>query len=66
MSFCVLLGRVALVGDVEGKAHVVFPKSSLIVVDVLAGVSKNLIQELETRFPTHGIMDAFGIRYPQY
>jgi len=43
-----------------------FPKSSLIVVDALARASKTLIQELETRFPTCGIMDAFGIIYPQY
>jgi hypothetical protein len=35
-------------------------------VDVLAGATETLIQELETRFPTHGVMDAFGIVYPQY
>ncbi len=35
-------------------------------VDALVGVAETLIQELETRFPTHGVMDAFGIVYPQY
>jgi hypothetical protein len=25
-----------------------------------------LIQELETRFPTHGVMDILGIVYPLY
>jgi len=27
----------------------------------LIGVGKNLIQELEIRFPTHGVMDVLGI-----
>jgi hypothetical protein len=35
-------------------------------VDVLVGVIKTLIQELETRFLAHGVMDALGIVYPQY
>ncbi len=50
----------------KARLQVLFPKSSLIVVDVLARVSKILIQDLKTRFPIHGIMDAFGIMYPQY
>jgi hypothetical protein len=33
-------------------------------VDALAGVVETLIQELETRFPTHGVMDVLGIVYP--
>ncbi len=32
----------------------------------LAGAIKTLIQELETRLPTHGLMDALRIVYPQY
>jgi hypothetical protein len=50
----------------KARLQVLFLKNSLIVVDALARASKTLIQELETRFPTHGIMDAFGIIYPQY
>ncbi len=52
-------------GMLKARIQVLFPKSSLIVVDTLVRASKTLIQELETRFPTHGIMDAFGIIYPQ-
>jgi hypothetical protein len=33
-------------------------------VDVLAEVIETLIQELEIRFPTHGVMDALAIMYP--
>jgi hypothetical protein len=33
-------------------------------VDALVEVVKTLIQELEIRFPTHGVMDALGIVYP--
>ncbi len=33
-------------------------------VDALAEVVETLIQELETRFPTHGLMDALGIVNP--
>ncbi len=32
----------------------------------LIGVGKKLIQELEIRFPTHGVMDVLGIVYPSY
>jgi len=35
-------------------------------VDVLASIAKTLIQELETRFLAHGVMDVLGIVYPQY
>jgi hypothetical protein len=28
------------------------------------GIAETLIQELETRFPTHGFMDVLGIVYP--
>jgi hypothetical protein len=35
-------------------------------VDALVGVAETLIERLETRFVTHGVMDAFGIVYPQY
>jgi hypothetical protein len=35
-------------------------------VNVLARATETLIQELETRFLAHGVMDAFGIVYPQY
>jgi len=41
-----------------------FFKGNLIVVDVLAKALETLIQELETRFPTHGVMDILGIVYP--
>jgi hypothetical protein len=33
-------------------------------VDALAGIIETLIQELEIRFLTHGVMDAFEIVYP--
>jgi hypothetical protein len=33
---------------------------------VLVGASKNLVQKLETKFPTHGVMDVLKIMYPQY
>jgi len=45
----------------KARLQVLFPKSSLIVVEAFARPSKTLIQELETRFPTHCITDAFGI-----
>jgi hypothetical protein len=32
----------------------------------LIGVGKKLIQELEIRFPTHGVMDVLGIVYSSY
>jgi carbamoylphosphate synthase large subunit len=32
----------------------------------LVGASKNLVKKLETKFPTHGVMDVIGIMYPQY
>jgi hypothetical protein len=35
-------------------------------VDALARAAKTLIQELETRFLAHGVMNVFGIVYPQY
>jgi hypothetical protein len=35
-------------------------------VDVLIGAIKTLIQELETRFLAHGVMDALGIVYIGY
>jgi hypothetical protein len=35
-------------------------------VDALAGAAKTLVEELETKFPTHGVMYALGIVYPQY
>ncbi len=35
-------------------------------VDALVGATETLIQELETRFLAHGVMDALGIVYPQY
>ncbi len=31
---------------------------------VLIGVGEALVQELEIRFPAHGVMDALGIMYP--
>jgi hypothetical protein len=33
-------------------------------VDALVGATETLIQELETRFLAHGVMDALGIVYP--
>jgi hypothetical protein len=33
-------------------------------VDVLSSIKETLIQELETRFSAHGVMDALGIVYP--
>jgi len=33
---------------------------------VLIGVGEALIQELEIKFLAHGVMDAFGIGYPQH
>jgi hypothetical protein len=33
-------------------------------VDAFAKVIKTLIQELEIKFPTHGVMDVLGIMYP--
>jgi hypothetical protein len=33
-------------------------------VDAFTKVIKTLIQELEIRFPTHGVMDVLGIMYP--
>jgi hypothetical protein len=35
-----------------------------VVLFVLIGVGEALVQELEIRFPAHGVMDALGIRYP--
>jgi hypothetical protein len=35
-------------------------------VDALVRAMETLIQELETRFPTHGLTDARGIMYPKY
>jgi hypothetical protein len=35
-------------------------------MDALARAAKTLIQQLETRFLAHGVMDALGIVYPQY
>ncbi len=32
----------------------------------LVGVAKKLMKVLEIRFPTHGVMNALGIVYPQY
>ena len=32
----------------------------------VAGAAKKLIQELEVRFPSASLMDAFGLVYPQY
>jgi hypothetical protein len=32
----------------------------------LVGASKNLVKKLETKFPTHGVMDVIGIMYPMY
>jgi hypothetical protein len=37
-----------------------------VVLFVLIGAGKNLVQKLEIRFPAHGVMDAFGIVYPWY
>jgi hypothetical protein len=34
------------------------------VMSILIGVRKALIQKLEIYFPTHGVMDALGIVYP--
>jgi hypothetical protein len=36
------------------------------VLSILIGVGEALIQELEIRFPAHGVLDALGIGYPQY
>jgi len=44
--------------------QVLFFKGNLIVVDVLVGALETLIQELEIRFPTRGVMDILGIVYP--
>jgi hypothetical protein len=44
--------------------QVLFSKGNLIIVDVLARAPETLIQELETRFPTHGVMDIIEIVYP--
>jgi len=30
----------------------------------LAGASKMLVQKLKRKFPTHSVMDVFGIMYP--
>jgi hypothetical protein len=35
-----------------------------VVLFVLIGVGKALVEELEIRFPTRGVMYAFGIVYP--
>jgi hypothetical protein len=35
-------------------------------VCVLARAANGLIHELDIKFPTHFIMDALGIMYPQY
>ncbi len=32
----------------------------------LIGAGKNLIKELEIKFPTHGVMDVLGIVYLSY
>jgi hypothetical protein len=34
------------------------------VMSILIGARKALIQKLEIDFPTHGVMDALGIVYP--
>ncbi len=36
------------------------------VLFVLIGVGKALVEELEIRFLAHGVMYAFGIVYPKY
>jgi len=35
-------------------------------MNALVGVVETLIQELETRFLAHGVIDVFGILYSQY
>jgi hypothetical protein len=37
-----------------------------VVVMLIPGAAKMLIAELDARFPTHNVMNAFGIFYPQY
>jgi hypothetical protein len=37
-----------------------------VVLFVLIGAGKVLIQDLEIRFPTHGVMNVLGILYPQF
>jgi hypothetical protein len=36
------------------------------VLSILIGARETLVRKLEISFPTHGVMDAFGIMYPQY
>jgi hypothetical protein len=52
----------------EAWLQVWFSKTILLLcnVDVLVRATKTLIQELETRFLTHGVMDVLGIMYPQH
>jgi len=35
-------------------------------VDILARVVETLILKFETRFQAHGVINVFGIVYPQY
>jgi hypothetical protein len=36
------------------------------VLHILIGAKETLVQKLEINFPTHGVMDALTIVYPQY
>jgi hypothetical protein len=46
--------------------QVLFSKGNLILVNALVRAANTLIQELETKFLAHGVMDVFGILYPYY
>ncbi len=40
--------------------------SKFVVLYVLIKARKTLVQKLEIRFLTHGVMDVLGILYPRY
>ncbi len=66
VEFCFIF--MLLQGLLETWLQVWLSKVVLLLcnVDVLARAAKTLIQELETRFPAHGLMDVLGIVYPKY
>jgi len=33
---------------------------------IFTGAARQLLRELQSRFPSHGVMDALGVVYPQY
>jgi hypothetical protein len=66
VKFCFIF--TLLQGLLEAWLQVWLSRVVLLLCNVhaLVGAVETSVEELETRFPTHGVMYALGIVYPQY